>query len=142
MCYTRANRLQRAPNQSLQLAVQLVQRRTSQLTTVVLISSRWNMLGGRRLAAAATGKASKAWLAGPDAIMAASLHGLQQEPKQLYPVQKGILKGNNRATAGSFTGKKADASCQQEAHHECLPQEQQQKPARQSATWTAARCAA
>jgi hypothetical protein len=55
------DRLKRIPNQSLQLAEQLYQRRTSQLTTVILTSSRWGMMGSP---AAAAGKPLRpGWLA-------------------------------------------------------------------------------
>ena len=54
-------RLSRVPKESLQLAEQLYQRTTSQLTTVILSSSRWGMFG---VPAAAAGKASEAWVSG------------------------------------------------------------------------------
>jgi hypothetical protein len=80
--YSRASfsRLKRVPRESLQLAEQLYQRTTSQLTTVVLCSSRWDMFG---LPAAAAGRASEAWASGQDAVQRA-LQVLQQPPKQLY----------------------------------------------------------
>lgn len=117
-------RLKKVPNQSWKLAEQLFQRRTSQLTTVILTSSRWGMLGAP---AAAAGKASEGWyhrLAGPDAIQRA-LQELQQ-PKQLY-----LLKSSSRATTGRVSRcKQADASSQQGhvqgSSQERLPQEQQQ----------------
>lgn len=96
--------LTRAPKDSLQLAEQLYQRNTSQLTSVILSSSRWGMLG---IPAAAAGKASEAWASGPDAVQQA-MQGLQQHPKQLY-----LLKSSSRPGEGSTTSSRVGA----EQHH-------------------------
>ena len=97
-------RLSRVPKESLQLAEQLYQRTTSQLTTVILSSSRWGMFG---VPAAAAGRASEAWLSGQDAIQRAR-QILQQPPKQLY-----LLKSSSRTAAGSTRISRTDAGQQQ-----------------------------
>jgi len=125
--YSRASlkQLKRVPKVTLQLAEQLYQRTTSQLTTVILSSSRWSMFG---IPAAAAGRASEAWVSGQDAVQRA-LQILQQPPKQLY-----LLKSSSRAAAAG--GNSVDLGIQQAqalpGHADKQAQQPAQLPQQQS----------
>lgn len=91
-------RLQRVPKETLQVAQQLYQQSSSQLISVTLNSSRWGMVGSP---AAAAGKATEAWVAGPDAAQQALAALQQQPPKQAYLLVSSRHKESSRGRANS-----------------------------------------